>query len=397
MCRILGFSMGETPEDLDNGEIAALLFPALVAGGPHAYGWMTWDGESIEHQKFPGRADTKQAWEGILEDVDPEARWMVGHTRFATHGSPERNINNHPVLHRDLIGVHNGVLSNHEDILEITGREDETCEVDSEAIFAAVQKWGPVKGLRRVKGSLVTVYADRRKPKFLYIGRSRGRQLTIGWSEKGNLFFASEQQALLKLQPEIVFTKFSTVSENRLITIQGGQIIDRRYFIEPKIVEEVRPKVWVSTSLTDRRVPASLSDARPAPLGDSEISRLVALNDAQRRVAERRGKMLFPTERKPTTTVPAALVAPPVATTKKQNKKNKRKGKKVKDVGKHVFVRGQWIPEQEWDEELAAAEARELHREMIRDRALAREELEDQHRSWFHSTEEFHPGIAHGD
>jgi predicted glutamine amidotransferase len=402
MCRILGFSLGANKEDLDAGEIAAILFPALVGQGPHAYGWMSYDGDTIEHQKFPGRCDTKAAWENILENVDPNAQWFVGHTRFATHGSPENNINNHPVPHRNLIGVHNGVLSNHEEILSVTGREDPTCEVDSEAIFAAVNKWGPMKGLRKLRGSLVTVYADRRKARNLYIGRTSGRQLTLGWTTKGNLFFASEQQALMKLSPEIKFAKFSTVSENRLLIIHAGKIISRRYFIEPKVSV---PKKWVPRAMSDGFAssgPMSLTDARPtlAPI-DGEIARLTAYNNAQRRVAERRGAIvaerLKNAEKKPTNTVPESLIAPesPPPATKKAKRKARKSQAAQKRSGVMVQVRGEWVPKEEWEGALARAED-----EARRDGSdiLATEE---QHRSWFHTNiegvEEFNPGIVHGD
>lgn len=404
MCRILGFSLGANKEELDAGEIAAILFPALVHQGPHAYGWMSWDGESIEHEKFPGRCDTKAAWENILENVDPAARWFVGHTRYATHGSPENNVNNHPVPHRNIIGVHNGVLRNHDSILAITGREDPTCEVDSEAIFAAVNKYGPMKGLRKIDGSLVSVYADHRKANMLYIARTSGRQITLGWTTKGNLFFASEQQALMRLSPEIQFVKFSTVSENRLLTIKDGKIVNRRYFVEPKV--SAAPKHWVPRAMSDGFVPSapmSLTDARPVPpvLPLGEIARLTAYNDAQRRVAERRGKLLFPNpgDRKPTTKVPESLIAPPAQPpmSKKQRKRAKKAQAAQKRSGTMVQVRGEWIPKEEWEDALRIAEGQEMHNQIQRDLLDDAVRLREDPDTGLLVPEDFDPGVAYGD
>lgn len=233
MCRILGMCFGGHPEDLEPQEIAAILFPALVRQGPHAYGFMQNVNDTITYNKWPGRSDTREANTNILNSIEPEANWVVGHTRWATHGDPADVLNDHPIPHGRIIGVHNGVLTNHEEILAVTGREDEKTKVDSEAIFAAVNKWGHVKGLRRVKGAMVAVYANVNQPHTLYIGRSSGRQLTIGFTDRGNIIFASDKEALLRLEPEIGFLRFSTVSENRLLKLRGGAIIERRYFREP--------------------------------------------------------------------------------------------------------------------------------------------------------------------
>lgn len=236
MCRIFGISYGDTPEEMTASEIAATLYPALVHQGPHAWGWMAYDGNAegtIRFFKMPGRCDTVKARERQLAEIPEKARWVVGHLRYATHGKPHINANNHPIPHGHIIGIHNGVLRNHADILKVTGREDDKSIVDSEAIFAAINKWGPMKGLRKIKGDMVTVWADDRKPDRIHLARSHGRQVTIGWTTNGNIIFASEQQALMRLMPHIQFVKFSTVSENKLMTIVDGKIEGRREYAPP--------------------------------------------------------------------------------------------------------------------------------------------------------------------
>lgn len=274
MCRVFGISYGNGErEELDAAEIAAILYPALVHQGKHAWGWMTSDGTDIVHQKFPGRADSKESYGIQIEEIDPEPVWMVGHVRWATHGAPEDNRNNHPIPHGKIIGVHNGVLRNHDFILGLTGREDPKTIVDSEAIFAAVNKWGPVKGLKKIKGDMVAIYANRTKPNVLHLARSHGRQVTLGWTEKGNLIFASEEQALRKLEPEIKFTKFSTVSENRLLIIRAGKIIQRHRYAP------VTPR-YVAPPATRTVQRATTADAFSGTRAAS--------------VAQRRGEKLFP-------------------------------------------------------------------------------------------------------
>lgn len=303
MCRILGISYGDQREELDTGEIMAILFAALVRQGPHAYGWMSYNPDSesvssvatsfsdqIEYAKFPGRSDSEDAWENILENVDPNAKWFVGHTRWATHGDPKDIRNDHPIPHGEIIGVHNGTVSNYKQILQVTGREDEKTLVDSEAIFAAVNRWGPTKGLSKVNANMVALYANRNKPHVLHLARSSGRQITIGWTTKGNLVFASDRFALDKLQPEIQFRKFSTVSENRLLLIRDGKIIQRFNFGPVKPKYQAPPAVV--TIKSHERTSAEIHKPKASP--PMRIPADAPGIDYFERVAQRRGSKLFP-------------------------------------------------------------------------------------------------------
>lgn len=226
-------SYGSEPEPIDTTRIARVMYGALVNGGPHAYGYMRYDGETVKTFKKPGRVDTKKHMKEVCELIGAtEPVWVVGHVRWATHGAPENNVNNHPVHHGRIVGVHNGVLRNHEDILKVTGRQDSTAIVDSEAIFAAVNKWGHAPGLRKIIGDMVSVYADLRKPHLVHIARTYGRSLAIGWTDRGNIVFASERQALLRLEAHGVkyIEDISTVREMRHLVLRNGEIIYRHTF-----------------------------------------------------------------------------------------------------------------------------------------------------------------------
>jgi hypothetical protein len=203
------------------------MFPALVRQGPHAYGWATWDGAGIDVVKYEGRCDTPEAIATM--DLNPASRWIIAHTRYATHGSPSDMRNNHPLEHGDFIGVHNGVLRNYAAILAETGRQDPATEVDSEAIFAAVNKWGHRAGLRRVEGDMVTVYTDVRKPHVVHIARSHGRQLYYARTKAGSLIWASEQQAIEATGLELA-GGFSELGRNRLIRVKEGRVCERITF-----------------------------------------------------------------------------------------------------------------------------------------------------------------------
>jgi glutamine phosphoribosylpyrophosphate amidotransferase len=229
--------------------MARILYGALADGGPHAHGYMRYDGSKVTYYKQPGSVAVRSNMRNVTRLIrEGETKWVVGHVRFATHGKPERNVNNHPILHGNILGVHNGVLRNHADILKITGRRDPSAVVDSEAIFSAVNKWGHTPGLRKIIGDMVAIYTDLRKPHLVHIAKTQGRSLAMGWTMNGNLIFASERQALLRLEAHGV--KFSgdltAIREMRHLIVRDGKIIYRHTFGEP----EKKPEP-VRTSLRD--------------------------------------------------------------------------------------------------------------------------------------------------
>lgn len=108
MCGVFGF-VGKTGggPDLDRLKSIAL---ETQERGAHAFGfaWVAADG-GLHTFKCPGPA----AEHLDALDLCRDARVLVGHCRYATHGDPEDNRNNHP--HRAGSGwlVHNGVVRNH--------------------------------------------------------------------------------------------------------------------------------------------------------------------------------------------------------------------------------------------------------------------------------------------
>lgn len=95
----------------------------------------------ISAQEFIARfGDTEEDYEGYLKiwrkKVRP-AKISIGHCRKPSTGGasgPENNKNNHPIKIGDIVGVHNGTLTNHEKIFTNLGCKRDG-NVDSEAIF----------------------------------------------------------------------------------------------------------------------------------------------------------------------------------------------------------------------------------------------------------------------
>lgn len=257
MCGLIGISYGPDgpeAEEWTPSEFAQLMFPAIVERGPHAWGWMSYNPaeKSIYIRRQVGRSDTRKAIQQM--DVDPNAKWWVGHVRWATTGSPQNMHNNHPIVHGKVVGVHNGKLSNYEAVLARTGRQHEDTEVDSEALFAAANKWGVKKGLAKVRGSATGVLVHAGNPGTLKIFRSStlspagypSKDLLLAWTPAGSLIFASTEEVLNQLGPRN--TVPSKMLTNRLLTVRDGKITHRGSILSPtKTAQEpqIRPqKEW---------------------------------------------------------------------------------------------------------------------------------------------------------
>lgn len=222
MCRLFGCYITK-PERLTVPEMIALVGARQVDEGPDAYGWASWSGgnSKIRVVKREGLIDSASGIDTVLRSVPRGARWVIGHTRFATHGSPAVMANNHPITHKRIVGAHNGVVWNYRDVLDLTGRQDNRAEVDSEAIFAAIHRWG-VDGLAEIEGDVACVWADRTSPATVHIARGYGRDISVALTTKGNYLWASDGWALDALYPLVRFQWRTKLETDQLVTIRNG-------------------------------------------------------------------------------------------------------------------------------------------------------------------------------
>jgi amidophosphoribosyltransferase len=81
--------------------------------------------------------ETKDCYGSLLKvwrEHPSQGRIYLGHCRAGTTGDKEDNENNHPIKIGNLIGIHNGVIRNHDTIFKNLGCKRDG-KVDSEAIF----------------------------------------------------------------------------------------------------------------------------------------------------------------------------------------------------------------------------------------------------------------------
>ena len=97
---------------------------------------------------------------------------VMAHCRWATHGS-KTVTNSHPFIQGNIIGAHNGVITNHEELNTQYNRE---FEVDSQHIFQHINDGFD---LGELKGYGAITYLDTREPDKVNFCRFNGGQLSV--------------------------------------------------------------------------------------------------------------------------------------------------------------------------------------------------------------------------
>ena len=245
MCGIAGYSV--SPESSVKRTLAA---QALLAGiaerGADAVGYAH-RGASASvtvHKRRSGAS-------ALLDElhVPSGSTHVLVHVRDYTKGHPTIEANNHPIRHGSVVGIHNGIIVNDEEIFARYGfeRAHPDMTVDSEAIFAlAEHAEGSHEALEELHGAMATAWLDERARSTLFLARAAGRPLWIGTGPR-ELFFASTRAALELLEESLRLTlRKREVDEGTLLRVEDGKIAgtarfrpDRSY-VEETILPSVR-------------------------------------------------------------------------------------------------------------------------------------------------------------
>jgi glucosamine--fructose-6-phosphate aminotransferase (isomerizing) len=169
--------------------------------------------------------------EAHMEEFNVASRIGLGHTRWATHGSPTE-ANAHP--HRDCTGnlvvVHNGIIENFHALREeLRGRGHKfSSETDTEVLAHLIEEklgCGDLatavrQALVRVEGSYALGVMWTGQPDRLVAARNQS-PLVMGIQEGGG-FIASDIPALLPFTREVIFLEDR---EMAIITNSGWQVV----------------------------------------------------------------------------------------------------------------------------------------------------------------------------
>ncbi len=133
----------------------------------------------------------------------------IGHTRWATHGEPSET-NAHPHMTEDggLVGVHNGIVENYQELREKLIRKGYTfySQTDTEVLVKLVDYYdkkygmGPIDALAktmvRVRGSYALAVMFRDHPGEIWVAR-KDSPMIVGTAPDGS-YVASDVPAILR-------------------------------------------------------------------------------------------------------------------------------------------------------------------------------------------------------
>jgi glucosamine 6-phosphate synthetase-like amidotransferase/phosphosugar isomerase protein len=262
VCGIAGYSVSGGSR-IDRRLAAQALLAGIAERGADAVGY-AWRGDESAvhvHKQRGGAA-------GLLDriEIGAGATEAIVHVRDYTKGHPTVEANNHPIRHGAVVGVHNGIIANDEEIFAEFGfrHAEPGMTVDSEAIFALVDWDRSPRVLERLHGTMATAWLDERQPRELRIARGVGRPLWLGRA-RHETFFASTRAALEVVERTLrLALKKHEVAEGALLVLRDGRVDDSDRFAPDR------------TFVEQRKLPA----VRAADEGTLCLSRLAALASA---------------------------------------------------------------------------------------------------------------------
>src|SRR2546426_6532841 len=189
LCGIAGYSL-DPQSRVERTLAARALLTGIAERGADAVGYA---------HRSPGAPiavhKQRSGATALLEriSVPEEATKLLVHVRDFTKGHPRLAANNHPVRHGSVVGIHNGIIKNDDELFAQHGieRAEPGMTVDSEIIFALAERsrgW-TADALQQLSGSMATAWLDEGRPELL-LARGVGRPLWIGQTKK-EVFFAS--------------------------------------------------------------------------------------------------------------------------------------------------------------------------------------------------------------
>jgi glucosamine 6-phosphate synthetase-like amidotransferase/phosphosugar isomerase protein len=237
LCGIAGYSLA-LDSTVERTVAARALLTGIAERGADAVGYAYRSpGASIAVHKQRSGATA------LLEriSVPEEATKLLVHVRDYTKGHPSLTANNHPVRHGSIVGIHNGIIKNDDELFEQYGiaRAEPGMTVDSEIIFALAERsrGRTADALQELYGSMATAWLDEGRPELL-LARGLGRPLWLGNTKK-ELFFASTRVALELVESYVgIKLRKSELPEGTIVAVESGKIVARESFEPDRSFEE---------------------------------------------------------------------------------------------------------------------------------------------------------------
>jgi glucosamine 6-phosphate synthetase-like amidotransferase/phosphosugar isomerase protein len=230
MCGIAGYSV-RSGSALDRTLAAQALLAAIAERGADAVGYAYRAPDDPYATVVKQRTPASKLLERVL--VPAEATQLLVHVRDYTKGHPSIAANNHPVRHGPVIGIHNGIITNDDELLapHSCARAEPRLTVDSAAIFALVaHSRNDARAFESLRGAMATGWLDEREPRVVFLARGSGRPLWVGEGRE-SVFFASTRLALEVVERNCAIRlRKQELREGSWLALRDGRVGRRERF-----------------------------------------------------------------------------------------------------------------------------------------------------------------------
>jgi glucosamine 6-phosphate synthetase-like amidotransferase/phosphosugar isomerase protein len=246
MCGIAGYSLSPR-SGVDRTLAAQALLAGIADRGADAVGYA----HRSPNDRYPVVMKQRTPASHLLDRIGvPEhATELLIHVRDYTKGHPSIPANNHPVRHGPVVGIHNGIIANDDELLapHSCARAEPQMTVDSEAIFAlAAHSQNDPRALEALAGVMAAAWLDQREPGTVFAARGVGRPLWVGRGR--NEVFLASNRAALEIVSEYTGARLrlSEVRDGTFLALRSGRVArtarfrpDRSY-VEERALPAVR-------------------------------------------------------------------------------------------------------------------------------------------------------------
>ncbi|AXH11882.1 hypothetical protein [Halarcobacter bivalviorum] len=208
MCGIFGFaSNGKSIKNLNVESTINNLYKLSETRGKEASGLITIDSSSIKYikdsispSKLIKRDDYKKIIKNLLTKNKEETVVIIGHSRLVTNGEAENNDNNQPVDIGNIVGVHNGIITNESQLWEDNKNLIKNFDIDTEVFFKIFDQFlinndlvaSISKTFKKIEG-VANIAAVFKKLNILLLSTNNGSLFYVKSKDSSSMIFASEK------------------------------------------------------------------------------------------------------------------------------------------------------------------------------------------------------------
>lgn len=284
MCGIAGFHI-KNPKVARSEEAINLVADKLLLGieqrGKHATGYVA---VSEDGSVVLDKSDVEATEFIKVRDAIPaNVRTLLLHTRYFTKGEPSNMGNNHPVVYKSCFTIHNGSISNDDDLFREFNLK-RNYEVDTEIIPAMLDKFGLgdmehiKEALTKFRGPLAIATIDPvNHPNKLLLAKGLNSPLVV-FENDNMIMWASLLSAMKDAWGAVYGTppkqdKFKYLTEGDIIVVDGDEVVRDRYEVARPFGHQYSGASWERQSQRGVTEPVWKRRQRQAQERQSQIRR----------------------------------------------------------------------------------------------------------------------------